>query len=62
MKFPLPGPLYEAHSAFPSPLAVGKPMLYRVEAVQSVTAPEFVPVIWRAVGVQCISDAVARRP
>jgi len=61
MKFPLPGPLCEAHSAFPSPLAATKPMLYRVDGVQNVTAPAFVPVVWRAVGGQCISDGVARR-
>ena len=62
MKFPLPGTLCEAHSAFPSPLAVSKPMFYRVEGVQSVTAPAFVPVEWRAVGGLCILDGVARRP
>jgi len=45
MKSPFPGPLCEAHSAFPSPLAVSKPMLYRVEGVQSMTAPALVPVI-----------------
>jgi hypothetical protein len=61
MKFPLPGPLCEAHSAFPSPLAVSKPMLYGVEGLQSVTAPEFVPVLRRAVGGLSISDGVARR-
>jgi hypothetical protein len=61
MKFPLPGPLCEAHSAFPSLRAVSKPMLYRVEGVQSLTAPAFVPVVLRAVGGQLISEGVARR-
>jgi len=61
MKFPFPGPLCEAHSAFPSPLAVSKPMLYQVDGVQNGTAPAFVPVVRRAVGGQCISEGVARR-
>jgi len=61
MKFPLPGPLSEAHSAFPAPLGVCKPVLHRVEGVQSVTAPAFVPVVQRAVGGQCISEGVACR-
>ena len=60
-KFPLPGPLCDAHSAFPSPLAATRRMLYRVDGVQNVTAPAFVPVVWRVVGGQCISDGVARR-
>jgi len=60
-EIPLSGPLCEAHIAFPSSLAVYKPMLYRVEGVLSVTALAFVPVIRRAVGGQCISDRVARR-
>jgi hypothetical protein len=55
MKFPLPGPLGEAHSACPSLLAVSKPMLNRVEGFQSVTAPIFIPVIWRTEGGLCIS-------
>jgi len=61
MKLPLPAPLCEAHSAFPSPLAVSKPMLSRVAGVQSVIAPRFVAVVRRAVGGQCISDGVAQR-
>jgi len=61
MKYPLPGPLCEAQSAFPSPLTVSKPMLYPVEGVQSVTTPAFVPEVRRAVGGQCISDGVPRR-
>jgi len=60
MKFPLPGPLGKAHSAFPFPLAVSKPMLYQVEGIQNVTAPAFVPGVRRAVGRQCISG-VGRR-
>jgi len=61
MKFPLPGPLCEAHAAFPSLLAVSKPTLYRVEGVRIVTAPAVVPVVRRAVGALCISDGAARR-
>jgi hypothetical protein len=61
MKVPLPGPVCEAHSAFPSLLAVSEPMLYRGQCVQSVTAPTFVPVVRQAVGGLCLSDGVARR-
>jgi hypothetical protein len=50
MNFPLPGPLCEAHSTFLSPLGINKPMIYRVEGSQSVTAPAFVPVVRRVVG------------
>jgi hypothetical protein len=57
MKFPLPGPLCEAHS----PLAVSKPMLYQVDGVQNVTAPAFVSVVPGAVARLSISDGVARR-
>jgi hypothetical protein len=60
MTFPLPRLLCEAHSAFPSPLAVSKPIFYQVEGVQSVTAPAFVPVVQRAVGGLFILDRVAR--
>jgi len=61
MKFPLPGPLYEAHSGFSSPLARTKPMLYQVDGVQNVTSPAFVLVVGQVVGGQCISGWVARR-
>jgi hypothetical protein len=61
MKFSFRGPLCEAHSAFSSSLAVGKPMLYQVHGVQNVTAPGFIPVMWRDVGGQCKPDYVARR-
>ena len=61
MKFPLPGPLCKAHSAFPSLLAATKPMLYWLDSIQNVTAPAFVPVVWRAVGGQCVLDGVACR-
>jgi len=61
MKFPLPGPLCEAHSAFPSPLAVIMPMLYKLDGVQAVTTPAFVPVVRVAMGGQCITEGVARR-
>jgi hypothetical protein len=60
MKFPLPGPLGEAYCAFPSPLAMSKPMLYQAEDVQHVTAPAFFPGIRQAVGGQFISEGVAR--
>ena len=53
-------PLCEAHSAFPSPLAVSKRMLYQVHGVQKVTAPAVMPVIRKAMGGQCISERVAR--
>jgi len=59
--FPLPGSLCEAQSAFPSPLAATKPMLCRVDGVQKITAPAYVPVVWWVVGGQCISDGVASR-
>jgi hypothetical protein len=45
MKFPLTGPLGEAHSAFPSPLAVSKPILSRAEGVQSASVLAFIAVV-----------------
>ena len=51
----------EAHSAFPSSLAVSKLRLYQVDCIQKMAAPAFVPVLQRAVGSLFVSDKVACR-